>query len=83
MKPPRITGRMTIDEIATDLRARNCSIGKDVLCNLICDGTFPIGKVVSVSGSGRRNILVLANDYYAWADEQVGPYVEVKQYAVQ
>lgn len=74
--PERITGRMTLEDIAKDLRARNCPIDKGSLSRLICDGVFPFGHVLSTSGTGRKNILVLSADYYPWADERIGPYIE-------
>lgn len=72
----KCTGRMTLDDILRDMRDRNVPMEKDALSNLIADGTFPIGKVIKTSPRGRRTILVLASDYYPWADQKLGPYVE-------
>lgn len=74
--PPRITGRMTLDQLAADFRRRNVPIDKNTISNLIADGTFPIGKVLNVGLTGRRNLFVLASDYYPWAEEKLGPYVK-------
>lgn len=72
----KCTGRMTLEQLAQDMRARNVPIDKNDLSNLIANGTFSIGKVIKTSPRGRRTILVLASDYYPWADQKLGPYVE-------
>ncbi len=72
----KCTGRMTLEQLVQDMRRRNVHLDKKNLSNLICDGTFPIGKVLNVTTTGHRNILVLASDYYPWADQKLGPYVE-------
>ena len=72
----KCTGRMTLEQLVQDVRLRNVPMDKNMLSNLIADGTFPIGKVIKTSPSGRRTILVLASDYYPWADQKLGPYAE-------
>ena len=72
----KCTGRMTLEQLALDMRARNVPIDKNDLSTLIANGTFPIGTVLKVTTTGHRNILVLASDYYPWADQKLGPYVE-------
>lgn len=59
--------RMTIQEVCRDMRERGMPISPKSLSDGIQVGAFPFGKVLSVSGTGIRNILILRKDYEAWA----------------
>jgi len=64
--------RMTIRDVCIDLRLRGAGMSQKAVSNCIADGTFPFGKVLSVT-NGRRHILIFRKDYEAWADENLGP----------
>lgn len=66
-----LKSRMTIRQVCIDLRKRGCGMSQKAVSNCIADGTFPFGKVLSVT-NGRRHILILRKDYEAWADENLG-----------
>lgn len=60
---------MTIQEVCRDMRERGMPISPKSLADGIQVGAFPFGKVLSTSGTGIRNILILRRDYEAWARE--------------
>lgn len=76
MMPERITGRMTIAQVMRDMRSRGIPIGQKNLTIGIESGAFPFGRVISVGKTGRRTLLITAANYYSWADEHLGPYIE-------
>lgn len=63
---------MTLRDVCADMRARGAGMTQKTVSNAIADGTFPFGKVLSVT-NGRRHILIFRKDYEAWADENLGP----------
>lgn len=72
----RITGRMTVHQVMSDMRSRGIPIGQQSLIGGIERGAFPFGRVISVGETGRRTLLIPAASYYSWADEHLGPYLE-------
>ena len=66
--------RMTIRDVCIDLRSRGAGMSQKAVSNCIADGTFPFGKVLSVT-NGRRHILILRKDYENWANENLGPII--------
>lgn len=62
-----LNNRMTINEVCQDLRTIGIGMSQKAVSNCIADGTFPFGKVLSVT-NGRRNILILRQDYEKWKE---------------
>lgn len=66
--------RMTLDEVATDMRSFGMSISKDILSHCLEQGVFPFGHVVGVSPTGARCFMIMRKDYEDWAQAYLVPY---------
>ena len=64
--------RMTLDDVLSDMRSRGCPMGKKILSDLIKNGTFPFGTIVSVGKTGRTSFVILRPQYEEWADKNIG-----------
>ena len=62
--------RMTIREVCQDLRSIGMGMSQKAVSNCIADGTFPFGRVLSVT-NGRRHILILRQDYEKWKANKI------------
>jgi hypothetical protein len=64
--------RMTLKDVADDMRSRGCGLALHTIADRIEDGTFPFGKITSTGNSGRRTFLIFRKDYESWAAEYLG-----------
>lgn len=64
--------KMTLRDVCIDLRLRGAGMTQKTVADGIESGSFPFGKVLSVT-NGRRHILILRRDYETWADKYLGP----------
>lgn len=60
--------RMTIKEVADDMRSRGMGMAYKTITDNIANGTFPFGTVINTGETGRRTFLILRRDYEAWAN---------------
>lgn len=65
--------KMTLEEVCRELRKGGMSMSKKSLADWIamCE-CHPFGKVLSVSDTGVRNILILRHDFEVWAETYLG-----------
>lgn len=63
--------RMTIKEVADDMRARGMGMTYKTITDNIASGVFPFGTVLNTGETGRRTFLILRRDYEAWADKSL------------
>lgn len=61
--------RMTIKEVADDMRSRGMGLAYQTITDNIANGTFPFGTVLNTGKTGRRTFLILRRDYEAWAEK--------------
>lgn len=61
--------RMTIKEVADDMRSRGMGMHNYTITENIANGTFPFGTVIKTGESGRRTFLILRRDYEDWANK--------------
>lgn len=61
--------RMTIDDVAKDMRANGMPIEKGMLSQCMKEGIFPFAHVISVSETGRTTFLIMRKDYEDWAKD--------------
>lgn len=61
--------RMTIKEVADDMRRRGMGMAYKTIAANIENGTFPFGTVVSTGETGRRTFVILRRNYEDWADK--------------
>lgn len=64
--------RMTIKEVADDMRSRGMGLAYKTITDNIENGTFPFGTVIGTGETGRRTFLILRRDYEDWADRCLG-----------
>ena len=64
--------RMTIKEVADDMRRRGMGMAYKTITANIENGIFPFGTVLNTGETGRRTFLILRRDYEAWADRCLG-----------
>ena len=64
--------RMTLKDVADDMRSRGCGLARRTIADRIEDGTFPFGKITSTGNSGRITFIIFRKDYESWADEYLG-----------
>ena len=64
--------RMTLKEVADDMRSRGFGLAPQTIADRIEDGTLPFGKITGVGGSGRRTFIIFRKDYESWAAEYLG-----------
>ena len=63
--------KMSIAEVCADMRLWGFSISQKTLANGIESGIFPFGRVLSISETGIRHILIMRNDYEKWKEEMI------------
>ena len=65
--------KMTLEEACREMRKRGMRMSTKSLADWIamCE-CHPFGKVLSVSSTGVRNILILRHDFEAWAETYLG-----------
>ena len=61
--------RMTVNELLTDMRNRDFNISQKTLYEGIEAGIFPFVRVLGISTTGRRNLLIMRRDYNEWAEK--------------
>lgn len=64
--------RMTLEDVAQEMRRMGCPIGKIALADGMISGVFPFGKVLSIGPTGRRSFLILRADFNTWAEKNLG-----------
>ena len=69
-----ITPRMTLDDVAKDMRSYGMSIDKNVLSHCLREGVFPFARIVSIGETGRVTFIIMRKDYEDWAKEYLLPY---------
>ena len=63
--------KMTLNEVCSDMRHWGFGTSQKTLADGIASGIFPFGRVLSVSESGVRHILILRKDYEKWKEEMI------------
>lgn len=61
--------RMTIKEVADDMRRRGMGMAYKTITDNIANGTFSFGTVIGTGETGRRTFLILRRDYEDWAEK--------------
>lgn len=64
--------RMTIKDVAEDMKRRGCGMTNSTIAKNIECGAFTFGKVIGIGETGRRTFLILRRDYESWADKYLG-----------
>lgn len=64
--------KMTLNDVANEFRKRGISIDNKVLSDGIVDGTYPIGRLVSESSTGRRRFEIWRKDVLAFLADITG-----------
>ena len=59
--------RMTLDDVANDMRAHGMAIEKGILSQCLKEKIFPFAHIVSVGETGRTTFLIMRKDYEEWA----------------
>lgn len=59
---------MTLEDVAKELRAVGIPTHLGRLADSIADGTYPFGRVVKVSPTGRRTFEIFRVDFQRWLD---------------
>lgn len=66
------TPRMTIKEVADDMRRRGMGMAYKTIGDGIASGKLPFGTIINTGETGRRTFLILRRDYEVWADRYMG-----------
>lgn len=64
--------RMTLKDVAEDMKSRGCNLAMRTIADRIEDGTFPFGKITGTGSTGRRTFMILRRDYETWAEQYLG-----------
>ena len=63
--------RMTIPEVARDMRQEGFPISERFLAEGIETGEYPFGRVLRTGPTGRRTFLINRRDYENWKNENM------------
>lgn len=67
----RCSGRMTMNEVMSDMRSCGFSISQKTLSDGMVAGVFPFGTLLSTGQTGRRTFMILRRDYETWKNQNM------------